>query len=239
MRLRLHRRDAGFSLVELLVTITISTVLGALLTGVVISTLRTSAGTRARVADLDSARVAMDSMTRNLRTAIAPAQLGASCTGCTAPFLTFTAAKPLAPCGVTFWANLGNAAAGQVDRPVKFSYVLEPAASGLTADLVEYRQQPDGPSGVASSWTGATVRRVLINGIVYNAAKFGSGTGCATGTPTAPIFQYYTAAGAPTTDVSAVRSIDINLPVRSPNALENGTTTANTRVFLPNTAWGS
>jgi hypothetical protein len=222
-----------------MVAITIATVLGSLLTGVVISTLRTSAGTRARLADIDNVRVAMDSMTRTLRTAIAPAQLGASCTGCDAPFLAFTAVKPLAPCGVTFWANFGSAAAGQVDRPVKISYTLEPEDGGTTADLVEYRQQPDGTSGVASAWTGAVVRRVLINGIAYDAARFGSGPGCATGSPSAPLFRYTTATGAATTDVSAVRSIDINLPVRTPNALQDGTTTATTRVFLPNTSWGS
>ena len=233
------RRDDGVTLVELLVVIAITSVLGALLANVVIGTFRTTAGTRARIADVDNVRVAMDSMTRTLRTAIAPAQLGASCTGCDAPFVAFTLAKPLAPCGVTFWANFGTAAAGQVDSPVKISYVLEPKTGGTTADLVEYRQQPDGVSGVATSWTGSVTRRVLVNAITYNATTFGSGTGCATGTPTSPLFRYSTATGAPTTDVSAVRSIDINLPVRSPNALEKATTTANTKVFLPNTAWGS
>jgi hypothetical protein len=201
--------------------------------------MKTSAGTRARLADVDNVRVAMDSMTRTLRTAIAPAQLGATCTGCDAPFAAFTAAKPLSPCGVTFWANYGTAAAGQVDRPVKVSYVLEPLTGGLTADLVEYRQLPDGPSGVASSWTGAVTRRVLINAITYDGAVFGTGTGCATGTPSSPLFRYTTATGAATTNVSDVRAIDIALPVRSPNLLERSTTTANTKVFLPNTAWGS
>lgn len=233
------RRDGGMSLVELIVVIAIASVLGTLLTNVVISTFRTSAGTRARLADVDNVRVAMDSMTRTLRTAIAPAQLGASCTGCDAPFVAFTAAKPLAPCGVTFWANYGTAAAGQVDRPVKITYVLEPKSGGTTADLVEYRQQPDGTSGVASSWTGSITRRVLINGIGYNGTTFGTGPGCATGTATSPLFRYSNSKGAPTTDVSAVRSIDIALPVRTPNVLEDATTTANTKVFLPNTAWGS
>jgi len=233
------RRDGGMSLVELIVVIAIASVLGTLLTNVVISTFRTSAGTRARLADVDSVRVAMDSMTRTLRTAIAPAQLGASCAGCDAPFAAFTAAKPLAPCGVTFWANYGTAAAGQVDRPVKITYVLEPRPGGTTADLVEYRQQPDGSSGVASSWTGSISRRVLINGISYSGTTFGTGPGCATGTATSPLFRYSNSKGAPTTDVSAVRSIDIALPVRTPNVLEDATTTANTKVFLPNTAWGN
>jgi type II secretory pathway pseudopilin PulG len=94
-------RDAGVSLIELLVAVTIATVIGSLLTGVVVSTLRTSAGTRARLADVDSVRVAMDSMTKTLRTAIAPTQLGASCAGCDAPFAAYTATKPLARSGRT------------------------------------------------------------------------------------------------------------------------------------------
>jgi prepilin-type N-terminal cleavage/methylation domain-containing protein len=237
--MRARRPDAGFSLIELLVAVTLSTLVGTLLTGVVISTLHTSANTRARLADVDNVRVAMDTMTRTLRTAIAPAQLGASCTGCDAPFVAFTVAKPLAPCGVTFWANFGAAAAGQVDRPVKISYILEPKPGGATADLVEYRQQPDASPVIASSWTGAITRRVLINGLLYDTGKFGSGTGCATGTPTAPIFRYTTSTGTATTAVALVRAVDITLPVRSSNALESGTTTAATKVFLPNTSWGS
>lgn len=234
-----RRRDGGFSLVELLVTLTVMSVVGTLLTGLVISTFRTNAGTRARLADVDNVRVAMDAMTRTLRTAIAPAQLGATCAGCDAPFIAFTAAKPLAPCGVTFWANFGSAGAGQVDRPVKMTYAFEVPTGSTTGDLVEYRQLPDGTTGIASAWNGTVTRRVLLNRIAYDAARFGTGAGCAMGTPTAPLFRYATSTGAPTTDVMQVRAIDIALPVRTPNALQAATTSANTKVFLPNTAWGS
>lgn len=241
-----RRSDGGFSLVELLVVITIMTVLGGMVTSLVVSTLRSSSGTRARLADVDNVRVAMDSMTRTLRTAIAPAQLGAvcapTCTAAFAPFSTATpaaVAKPLAPCGVTFWANFGNAAAGQVDRPVKMTYALEVATGGVTANLVEYRQKPDGTSGIANSWTQTITRRVLVNGISFDPATFGSGPGCTTGTPAAPLFTYTDSAGAVTADVSRVHAIDISLPVRTPNALHDATTSAKTKVFLPNAAWGN
>lgn len=245
-RQRDRRSDGGFSLIELLTVIAVMSVLGTLVTSLVISTLRSSSGTRARLADVDNVRVAMDSMTRTLRTAIAPAQLGATCApSCDAAFTTFDPstpaglAKPLAPCGVTFYANFGSAAAGQVDRPVKMTYVLKPKGDGAIADLIERRQKPDGSSGIATSWTGPVTERVLINGIAFDPAVFGTGTGCTSGTPTAPLFRYTDSSGAATADVSRVHAIDINLPVRTPNALHNATTSASTRIFLPNAAWGN
>lgn len=221
-----------------MVVIGLMSVLGTLITSMVISTLRTNVGTRARLADVDNVRVAMDSMTKTLRTAIAPAQLGATCPDCDTAFLEFSPSVPLAPCSVTFYANLGTPG-GTVDRPVKIIYAVEPHAVDPVADLVEYRQRPDGTSGVASSWgANPVIRRVLVNGLAFDSSRFGSGPGCATGTAADPIFRYISSAGAPTTDVGAVHAVDITLPVRTPNALHNATTSAHTTVFLPNSAWG-
>jgi hypothetical protein len=81
-------------------------------------------------------------------------------------------------------------------------------------------------------------QRTLVRGIAFDAARFGSGTGCVSGTPSAPIFGYTTSTGVVATTLASVFAIDITLPVRTPDRFQNATTSAHTKVFLPNVTWG-
>lgn len=202
--------DGGFSLIELSVVTVLIGLLGSLICTLVISTIRSEAGSRSRLADVDQVRVGMDAMTRTLRTAIAPGQLGAGCAGCDVAFKEIGGRK------VHFWANLND-----TSRPTLLTYEL--VVTGTTARLVETTQPPDGTSGTASSWTGPATTRTLITGIVV---------------PTEPIFTYTDSTGTTTAALGSVYAVDISLPVRTKTPFATGTTSARTKVFLPNSAWG-
>lgn len=231
------RDDSGMTLVEILVVMVLFGLIATMVTNWAIAADREVASTRIRLADIGQARVGMDALTKTLRTGIQPAQLQTGCGSCTGPASTSTALTTASPTSVQLFANFGAAAGPEL---VTFTFADDPAR-GL-ATLTETIQPPDAGSAPNFTYTPCTVgasgcpisRRVIVSGLVWPLPG--------------PALVYYDTAGAVlapggTGQLSpqqrvAVTSIDITLPVRTPNALGAGTTTLTGRVTLPNSFTG-
>lgn len=213
------RRDDGFTLTEMIV---VMFVLGIVLAGVqttLITTQRTVGENVVRVDQTQQGRLAMESMTKNLRTAVLPSQLSGTCSGCNlAAFIQGTATA------VYFYANINNDA--NVIGPSRVSYVVN--SSG---DLVETVQAPNAHAPGD-----------------YNYQYCTPGPGCPVNTrvlargvrTTKPIFTYYdyggTQLGSGTlsaSDLALVDSIDVVLSVKTSTSRVPATTFTQ-RVTLPN-----
>jgi prepilin-type N-terminal cleavage/methylation domain-containing protein len=230
-------RDAGVSLIELLVVMMLFGLIGTLVTSLVISTHRQNAATRIRLEDVDQARVGMDALTRTLRTAVQPAQLQIGCTSCTGPASTATAVTTARSDYVQLFANFGSEAGPSL---VTFT-VGDDAAEGM-ATLTQKTQPPDAGSAPNYSYTACTVgapgcaisRRTLVRGLTWP--------------PPAPVFTYRDNTAAQLTpggsgqlspeQLIAIDAIDIRLPVRTPNPFGTAPVTLVGQVALPNAASG-
>lgn len=215
--------DRGLTLVETSVTMLIlgfvSTAVMVLITGA----QRMTAENDQRLDQINTGRVAIEAMSRNLRAAIMPSQLGLTCpstdpTCAPAAFVSGTATS------VQFYANVDN-----VDNaigPSKISYVLS------AGQLVERIQRPDPRPPGSTTFTYCTpapttcpVReRVVARGVQTSS----------------PVFTYYTASGSPMTattltadDLSRVDSIEMSVTVANGAAGVKPTTFLQ-RVSLPN-----
>jgi prepilin-type N-terminal cleavage/methylation domain-containing protein len=224
---RASRLDDGMTLVEVCVAMALLGMVLAMAQGALILTQRTVTDDSARTEQGSLARVSAASMTRNLRTAILPKQLDATCTGCdVAAFIKGDGSR------VEFYANLDNdystpVPAGTLTTrgPNKVAYnlvngVLTETVQRPNAHLVDdydFRYCTPGPGC-------AVTRRVLARDVVA----------------TAPIFTYFANDGSvipvPLESVEsrlkAVDSIDIVLTVASSPRVKGSTVV--TRVTLPN-----
>ncbi|HUR74272.1 MAG TPA: prepilin-type N-terminal cleavage/methylation domain-containing protein [Sporichthya sp.] len=213
------RGDAGISLIEVLVGVVIMGVLGGLLTTLVVDMLKTSSGTSSRLTNVDSSRVALDDLTRGLRTAVRPEQINAGCTSnCDSAFRSAGANE------VTFYANYG--VAGQA-RLTTYRVEADPHHSG-TARLVEeiFASGPPGGSLVPACGTGCNTR-VVARGLVWPLSASDpvfdfADRGCADFTATVAL-----------TDISCVL-IDVPLAAKR----DDKGTSATATVFLPNSVMG-
>jgi prepilin-type N-terminal cleavage/methylation domain-containing protein len=246
MRRRSSRGDErGISLIEVMVAISLFSVLLALVSGVVIESLKSSTDTRNRLANLDQVRGGMDSMTKSLRTAVRPSQLNGTCSAfCEDAFDVATDYE------VTFLANLGDQLGGKA-TPSRITYKVAPDTTdprGLTAIVTETRQQVKSTwvsgdyvfAGVAAPAAPCTVSAPVPGCVTRQITKglrwpFPVGEG--------PAFVYYDAAHVklPATSLTtsaqrtAISAVDITLPVGdashpSPSVLSS--------VFLPNSILG-
>ncbi len=218
---RRRHRQGGYTLVELVVVIF---VLGIVLAGVqttLIFTQRTVGQNAIRLDQAAQAKVAMDSMSRILRTAVLPSQLNATgSTGSAAAFIQGTATS------VQFYANLNNDA-----NTVGPSRVTYNVASGVLSETIQppdahavgdYNYQYCNPA-LPTCTTDMT--RVLARNVQTTNA----------------IFTYYAKNGSKFTDptltaaeLASVDSIDLLLTVLStPNQTIHGSTLT-MRVTLPN-----
>jgi len=219
-RLRAGYGDDGFTLTELLVTVF---VLGILLAGVqttLIFTQRTVGQQSIRIDQEQQTRLAMEAITKTLRTAVLPSQLNGTCSSCNlAAFIQGTPTK------VQFYANINNDA--NVIGPSQVSYVVN-----SSNQLVETIQAPN--AHAASD---------------YNYQYCTPGPGCVVATrvlaynivPGSTIFTYYDQAGTSlgtgtlnASDLALVDSMDVVVSVSDSAASKVPPTTFTARVSLPN-----
>jgi len=214
-----RHRQGGYTLVELVVVIF---VLGIVLAGVqttLVITQRTVGQNVERLDQAAQAKVAMDSMSRILRTAVLPSQLNATGTsGSAAAFIQGTATS------VQFYANLNNDA--NTIGPSRVSYIV---TNGVLTETIQapnahavgdynYQYCTPGPGCPVSS-------RVLARNVQSANA----------------IFTYYAKNGSQFTDatltaaeLASVDSIDLLITVQSAANQSIHGSTLTTRVTLPN-----
>ncbi|MBT0995204.1 prepilin-type N-terminal cleavage/methylation domain-containing protein [Cellulomonas sp. DKR-3] len=235
---RLHRDERGTSLAELLIGMTIFTILMAAVTTLAIGYQRVNAESVARQDQVDVARTASERLTKVVRTVVKPSQLISCVTATCSDIDAFVSASSTS---MKFYANLDNA--GNVVGPRQVTYVVQPTGPG-TARLVERVQRPD------SSTPGT-------NGYTYcDALAAGASAACRSRMTTAtlvegvrtdgpaPLFAYYdnegdlmsTGAGGSLTSaqIDQVLSIELTLRVRADDARSTGATTYIQRILLPN-----
>jgi prepilin-type N-terminal cleavage/methylation domain-containing protein len=218
----------GYSLVELLVSISILAVVLAMATQALAMTTRVVGDNASRLDQGQQAKVAMESMSQVLRTAILPKQLSGTCTGCdTAAFITGDGTS------VQFYANVNNdlslpTSGTTTFGPRRVTYNLTKTGA-QAGTLTETLQLPDAHAVTDFNFTycapGPTCAirtRVLARNVVTTSA----------------IFTYYdkngTALTVPlsATNLASVDSIDLVVTVKIQGRVEG--TTVTTRVMLPN-----
>ncbi len=218
-----RNRDGGFTLAEVLVAML---TLGILLTAVsalFFANLKSTQTTSVRVKQTNQTRLAMESMSRILRTAVLPSSL-ASCTNCgaTTAFIQGSAFR------VAFYANIDNGSNAVGPSQVVF-------AVDANGTLTQTVQPPDpGSASVGYTWTTCTLgapgcslrQTVLATGVrmsgdpLFTYYAFGSQTPM-TGTLTA-------------TQLSNVDAVDIELSTELQGGRTSAPVTLIQRVALPN-----
>ncbi|MFN8127724.1 MAG: type II secretion system protein [Candidatus Nanopelagicales bacterium] len=220
---RIHG-DHGVTLIEMLVVVSILGTVLAIVSQGLITAQRTMAQNAHRLDGLSQTNVAVEAMTRILRTAILPSQIQATCSGCdVAAFIEGTDTM------VRFYANVDNdgilPASGNTDRgPRRVTYTL------TNGQLVETVQKPNVHSVSDFNYQYCTpgpscpVRtRVLARNVQAGA-----------------LFTYYDRSGALITpplqsDVSKLKAVDsIDLVLRVRPSTTAGSATVTARVTLPN-----
>lgn len=225
-------RDRGYQLVEVVVAMSITLLIGGMVSSFVVYANRQASANYTRLADVDQARVGLDALTRVIRTAVQPAQLQSGCSSCLGEASTSTALTYAKTDRIQLFSNIGDPTG-----PFLVTFIAAPDTNG-TAVLTQRIQRPDvgsAPNFTYSSCTAGTpgcliTTRTLVRGLTWPLPK--------------SIFTYrnnagtaYTlaAGGQLTTDqLLSVDSIDVSLPVKSPNKVGAGPMSAETRIALPN-----
>ena len=221
------RGDAGVTLAEMSVTMLVLGMLVAALAGMVISGERITAGVKERLNQSNAATIAMQRMSRNLRTAVLQSQLT---TACIISACTDSAFLVGSPTQVSFYADVDNPK--NAVGPSRVTYTVTAGA------LVETVQKPDSPVPDATGYHYCTPGNA---GCVVRTTTLATGVQTST-----DVFTYYTAA-APTTGMTmgtggvlssaqlkTVDSIDITLQVVQAGGTPVGGATMVQRVALPN-----
>jgi prepilin-type N-terminal cleavage/methylation domain-containing protein len=222
-----RRDDAGLTLSEMIVVIALLGMVLAMAQGALILTQRQVTDNTARLDQGQQAKVAMEAMSRNLRTAILPKQLSGTCVGCDiAAFIKGDVRS------VQFYANIDNdfgaPVVGLTTRgPSRVSYQVDSAGR-----LTETVQRPLPHAADDYNYTYCTVGspgcQITTRVIARNVST------------TQTLFTYYANNGdvipvpldSSTTRLKAVDSIDVVLTVKSSPRVVGSTVT--TRVSLPN-----
>lgn len=215
-----RRADAGYSLPELLVAMAITSVLLALVAGVFLSDLRTTTRISAKVDSTADARLVADTMARRLRMAVSTDP-----NRTTPPFST-----PLRGDGVTFVASIaggavGGPAPGEANpKLTQVQYAVVPVMrDGVTTSCVRETLTPGTSTQAPITFPAAgAVSRCLAFGAVN-----------ADGQPLLTYFTSGTGTDA-TTSAGAVRSVRVSVVITSTRGDQRASTTATTRVSLPN-----
>ena len=218
MMRQLKRSDEGVTLIEMVVVIAILSGVLAMVMTVIIAAQKNVNGNSARLDQIQQGKVAMESMSKTLRTAVRPSQLNATCIGCDqAAFLQGNARS------VQFYANINNPA--NIVGPSRVSYTV--SNSGV---LTETLQAPNVHSATDYNYQYCTpgpgctvISRVLARGVSLNKT----------------MFTYYDASNntfstlpLASADLPRVDSIDIIVNVSS--SAQVSSTTFTQRVTLPN-----
>ena len=212
------RDDDGFTLAEMVGAISILSVVLAMVMTMTISAQKSLGGNIARLDQVQQGRLAIESMTKTLRTAVRPTQLSATCTGCDqAAFLQGDGRK------VQFYANINNPA--NILGPSKVTYNVD--ASG---NLIETIQPPNAHAANDYNYQYCTpgpscpvVKRTLVSGIPANVTLFTYYDPTGTAFSTLPLA---------TSDLPRVDSMDVQVVVSRSSAV--APTTFIQRVTLPN-----
>lgn len=230
-------RARGSTLVELMVTVMILGIVVAATAALTIGFQRTTAQNVARQDQIDSARTAVEAVSKTIRTAVMPARFSAAC----GTFCEQDAFLTGSDFGVQFYGNLVNA--GVFVGPSRVMYAVS-TSGATTGQLIETIQIPDSPDpgtvgyvycdATAAGATAACTARRTVRPV---------GFGILT-TPGAPIFKYYDAAGnrltpgaggsLSATDLPNVLAVEIVVRAQSASATQVLPTTYIQRVMLPN-----
>ena len=221
------RGDQGFTLSEVLVVMVVLGFVLAIVQGATIAAQRTTSDIASRVDAAQNGRQAIDTMSRNLRTAVLPEQLtDGDCTSCsTTAFVKGT------PTSVQFFANNNN------DQtrlgPSKVSYTLN-----AKNELIETIQKPNPHAATNYNYvycnpgpSCAVQSRVIARNVKLTGAQ--------------RLFTYFDRTGTAMTSnllsvaqLSAVDSIDLLLPVARTDLRQQQSApkivTLTQRVALPN-----
>jgi prepilin-type N-terminal cleavage/methylation domain-containing protein len=228
-----NERDQGISLVELLVTMMVMGVIIAATATLVIGAQRTNAQTIARLDQVESARNAVEHMSRTLRASVMPSQLLTSCAGCTED--AFVRGEDYE---VQFYSNIDNPR--NTVGPSRVTYAVTETAPGV-ADLVQTIQIPNSPIPTATGYqycdpitdTSAACqnrvqRMIIARGVLVD--------------PTRPLIAYYSADGTLATsggalsaaDLARVLAVEVQVRVQKQTSLQAQPTTYIQRILLPN-----
>lgn len=233
---RPQRRDNGFGLVEMMISMSIFALVMSLVVALLITAQKQTAATSIRLDDIDQARMAIDSLSRTMRTAVEPAQLQVGCTSCNGPASTSTALTSAQPASLQLFANGGSAAG-----PSLVTFTASYDSSRSEAILTKTVQPPDPNSAPNFTYTACTpgpgcliTTLPLVRGLAWPLPR--------------PLFTYYDNAGLqlsppenaslPPRQLISVDSIAINLTVKTPNPYNTGPTSITSRVGLPNSGSG-
>lgn len=216
-----RRRDHGFTLAEVTITIVILGVVLAAVQTTLIMTQRTLSDQSVRIDQTQQGKVAIESVTKVLRTAVLPSQLNASCSGCAdlAAFIKGT------PTSVQFYANINNDK--NIIGPSRVSYTVNPQRQ-----LIETVQAPNPHAATDYNYQYCTpgpgcqvTSRVLARNMVSGQA----------------VFTYYDKNGVSlgtdpldSNELKMVDSIDVVISTRQSTSSRVPATTFTSRVSLPN-----
>ena len=209
-------RDAGFSLSELLVTMFIVGLVLSATATLTIGLLRSNAENISRTDQVDSARVAVESMAKTLRTSVMQSQLGAS--GSTAD--AFIQGDDYS---VAFYANIDNP--NNSVGPSKVTYRIDATGTGV-GDLYQTIQKPDSPTPSPTGYlytNSANVVQRLAARPVFSYYDGSSGTPLSTGT-----------SGLSSADLANVLAIELSVTVQAETGITAKPTTYVQRMLLPN-----
>jgi prepilin-type N-terminal cleavage/methylation domain-containing protein len=224
---RRQDRQAGLTLVELLVTMVVSSVLllavGAVFTG----SLTSAKGVSSRSEATASARLAMDTLQRRLRVAVRPSPKPP--TEDTSAMFTL-----LGPDRVSFYSSIAPAGALTVPPPTLVEYLVDTTARCLRESLTPGVAVLDPVTAAVTSYTWPVAgrrSRCLVFG-TFN-------------TDGAPLFVYYDSAvaatpltvGAGSTDpvlLRAVHSVELSMTAHDVSNSSVRATPVRTRVSLVN-----
>jgi len=210
--------DGGWTVIELTVVMAIMGIVGAALATIVGATTRVTASTGAHLDEANQGRIAVDVMSRVLRTAIRP-QWVSTCSGSCSPNQAFVTATPTS---LRFYADVDNAVMtsgtpnpAQVTGPKQIELYTQTTSSGDT-QLVETILDPQGSASTGYTWpnptctpgTSGCAKRVVV--LAHNVVT------------TSPLFTYYvrqasgitTMTTVPSTLVAYIDAIDINLVLK-------------------------
>lgn len=215
-----ERAEAGVTLVEMTVVLAILAGIVAGITTAIIMGFRTLTENSMRLDATGQSKVAIEAITKTLRTAIIPSQLKGTCDTCdNAAFITGNATS------VSFYANVDSENWG--GAPSKVAYSL---ANGDITETIT-RPEPHAADDYNFGWceNGETTCEVRTRVVARDVAQAG-----------AALFTYYDRAGATLpvpldaneTRLRSVDSVDLVLKVRLADRV--GTATTSTRVTLPN-----
>jgi prepilin-type N-terminal cleavage/methylation domain-containing protein len=223
---RIRHEDDGVTLTELIVTVVVLGLLASATVLMVSASMRVSSGNKERLDQSNTAAIAMQRVSRTLRTAVLQSQLT---TSCTLAICTESAFLKGTPTSVQFYADVDNP-----KNSVGPSRVTYDVTAGVLTETV---QQPDSPTPDAAGYhycsagPGCAIRSTVLATDVQTATS---------------IFSFYTAADsvnaialAPASQLTAaqlkaVDSIDVSLVVQKAGGANVAGASMVQRVALPN-----